>query len=77
MEKISAEEVTRILGNRTSRNEFAAQVQELKKGEALKISISEWKKKTSIPLYFSGAFNKKGKVVSCRKVNADYYIIKL
>jgi hypothetical protein len=77
MEKVSAEKLRKILGSQLSRNEFAGKIEELQKGEALKIPASEWKRKTKVPQYFTAAFNKKSKVVATRKVGDDYYIIKL
>ncbi|MES2621658.1 MAG: hypothetical protein V4615_12475 [Bacteroidota bacterium] len=77
MEKVSAEALKKILGNQLSRNEFAGKIQELQKGEALKIPASEWKRKTKLAQYFTATFNKKGKVIATRKVGDDYYIIKL
>ena len=81
MKKLSASEVEDLILNAPSYRgqgevAYAKEVNELKKGEGFKIRIQEWNRKTSIPCYFSGKFNKEGKrVVRTLKVGVDEYLV--
>jgi hypothetical protein len=78
MEVISKEQVSRAIEKKKA-GEFTAAINQLEHGEALSISVHEFKRRfnTSIPHYFLGKYNRGSKVVSCLRVVDYYYIIKL
>lgn len=80
MGKLSASEVENLILNAPRREHgegaYAKEVNELKKGEGFKIRLQDWNRKTTIPGYFSGKFNKEGKrVVKTYKVDIDEYLV--
>ncbi len=78
METISKEEVRRVIENKKA-GEFTAVINQLESGEALCLSIQEFKRRfdTSIPHYFLGRYNRGQKLVSCLRVGDCYFVIKL
>ena len=76
MEIITKEQVNQLIQCKKE-GEFANAIRQLEKGAALCISPHEWKRRTPIPYYFLGKFNRSRKVVSCQKVGEFYFIIKL
>jgi hypothetical protein len=76
MEIVTKEQVNRLIQNKKE-GEYASAIRQLEKGAALCISTREWKRRTSIPYYFLGKFNRNRKMVSCQKVGDFYFIIKL
>ena len=75
---ISKEEVCRVIQKKKA-GEFTHAINQLETGEALCISVQEFKQRfnTSIPHYFLGKYNRGRKLVSCQRVGDFYYIIKL
>lgn len=76
MEIVSQDYVNRIVAAKKA-GEFAEIINRLEPGSALRIVMQEWKKRTQIPFYFLGKFNKHRKTVSVLKHGDSYYIIKL
>lgn len=82
MKRLKKEEVEELLKTRPRRRgviEFADDIAALKKGEALQISQSEWKRKTPPTHYFPTKFNRSGeRVVSVAKIgNGEFLVEKL
>lgn len=80
MKKLEASDVKKLLTR--NKSEYAEQLSGLKKGEAISIEKSEWKKKTSPYVYFNNTFNRKRgrkskKIVSIRKTDDTFLIIKM
>ncbi len=80
--KLNAEQVKELKSvNRKGEIKFGKEISELKKGEGLMISDSEWDMKTTIPAYYYGKFRKgveeKERQFSYRKVDGGYIIEKL
>ena len=76
MEIVNKEQVNRLIKSKKE-GEFANAIRQLERGAALCISPHEWKKRTSIPYYFLGKYNRGKKVVSCLRFGEYYYVIKL
>jgi len=80
MKKLSVSEVQQRIKDSPSRAHgevaYAKEVNELKTGEGFEIRPQEWNRKTSVPGYFSGKFNKLGKrIVKTFKVEDDIYVV--
>jgi hypothetical protein len=76
MEIVTQDFVKQIIEDRKN-GEFSKTINKLKKGEALCISPLEWRKRTSIPHYFLGKYNRDEKTVSVLRVGDYYYVIRL
>lgn len=78
MEIISKDVVRKIVAAHKG-GEYAQVINQLKPGEALRISHKDFKIRYDTPLtqYFLGKFNRNGKTISCLKYGDYYYIIKL
>ena len=59
------------------KGEFSNTIKKLQKGEALCISPKEWRRRTSIPHYFLGKYNRDEKTVSVLRLGDYYYVIRL
>jgi hypothetical protein len=83
MKILSKEEVAKLLKLAVGRNRgpvlFKEEVEKMEPGQAFAISPDEWPRKTSIPGYFSGKFNKGGtKVVKVvKQADESYLVVKL
>ena len=80
MNKLSVSEVQDLMKQAPNRAHgevaYAKEVNELKTGEGFKIRANEWNRKTTIPGYFSGKFNKAGKrIVKTFKVEDGVYVV--
>ena len=76
MEVVSQEIVNRIKEEKKG-GEFSKAISSLKKGEALCISLMEWRRRTSIPHYFLSKYNRRQKTVSVLRIGDCYYVIKV
>ena len=76
MQVVSKEEVTRQIEARRE-GEFTGAIRQLEKGGALCIALREWNRRTPIPNYFLGRYNRQQKTVSVLRVGDYYYVIKL
>ena len=76
MQVVSKQEVDRQIVARKE-GEFTSVIRQLEKGSALCFSLREWKKRTPIPNYFLGRYNRQQKTVSVLRVGDYYYVIKL
>ena len=83
MKILSKEEVAKLLKLAGGKNRgpvlFKEEVDEMEPGQAFTIEPDEWPRKTSIPGYFSGKFNRGGvKVVKVvKQADGSYLIVKL
>jgi hypothetical protein len=57
--------------------EYSPIIEKMSSGEAIRIHCGEWKKRTPVPFYFLGKYNRGKKTVSVRKVGSYYFVIKL
>ena len=76
MEIVNKEQVRRLLKAKEE-GEFTSIINQLEKGGALCISTQEWQKRTPIPYYFLGKYNRGQKIVSVLRFGQLYYVIKL
>jgi hypothetical protein len=76
MQVVTKEKVESMIKARRQ-GEFTPIINQLEKGGALCISPNEWKKRTPIPYYFLGKFNRGQKTVSVLRHGDYYYVIRL
>jgi hypothetical protein len=76
MQIVRQELVKEIIEDKKN-GEFTKTINKLKQGEALCISPLEWRRKTSIPHYFLGKYNRQGKTLSVLRLGDNYYVIRL
>ena len=78
MRIVNKEEVGRIIAEKRA-GIFATAINKLEPGQALSISIEEFKQhySTPIPLFFHSKFNRGRKLISCQRVGDTYFVIKL
>ena len=76
MKTVTKEKIDQLI---KSKNEgpYTSIIQQLEKGAALCIEPQEWNKRTSIPYYFHGKFNRGQKTVRVLKLGGYYYVIRL
>ena len=76
MEIVTQEFVSQMIDDK-KKGEFSKAIKTLQKGQALCISPKEWRKRTSIPHYFLGKYNRDEKTVSVLRLGDYYYVIRL
>ena len=77
MVTVNKEQVSRLIEAQKRGAEFTSIIQKLEKGAALCIAPQEWNRRTSIPYYFYGKFNRGQKTVRVLKLGDYYYVIRL
>ena len=76
MEIVTQEFVKELIEDKKN-GDFSRTIKKLQKGEALRISTKEWRRRTTIPHYFLGKYNRDEKTVSVLRLGDYYYVIRL
>lgn len=77
MEILARDVVEKCLSTKRS-GLYSDVLEKMEAGMALRFKPGEWKMRTPLNLYFFGKYNRGGaKMVSVRKVGADYLVIRL